>query len=564
MNLKLCTGYSVGNFQIEKFLKVSADLQVESYIVKDANGQKGLMKISRTIRPCGILECTATSQGEDNYPLLSNLAVGRVMVEGEDYDYTVREYVEGERLSDILEGGKIFTWEEALPIYYQLLIALKHLHSCSPSIIHNDITTRNVLIKEIDGRYRVYVIGMGHISHVVTGKAPFYTKDLNSLYRAPETFKGIYNVKTDLYSSGVLLYAMLSGGNIWGFSDNQGVITRQQLKDTWPFVNTFINYKPLEKYQKLILAKLLEVDYDKRYDNVDSVLRSLRWNEDAPVAKNKGNGFAEVAGMDDLKRMLMRDVMFVLQNRDKAEKYKLSLPNGALFYGPPGCGKTFLAEKFAEESNLNFMMVKASDLGSVYIHGTQGKIAELFSKAADNAPTVLCFDELDGMVPDRSHIQNEGASGEVNEFLSQLNNCSQKGIFVIGTTNRPDKIDPAVLRTGRMDKLVYVPVPDKDARCEIFKIQLEGRYCDDSINYDDLASHTQGYVASDISFIINQSALAAAISDVPISQELIIEEIANTRCSVTPDSLLKYESMKQALEQRKTDKRRSKIGFKTN
>ena len=93
-------------------------------------------------------------------------------------------------------------------------------------------------------------------------------------------------------------------------------------------------------------------------------------------------------------------------------------------------------------------------------------------EATKKAPTVICFDELDGMVPDRSTIHNEGASGEVNEFLSQLNNCSERGIFVIGTSNRPEKIDPAILRTGRMDKMVYIPMPDVEARKELFKIHL--------------------------------------------------------------------------------------------
>lgn len=148
--------------------------------------------------------------------------------------------------------------------------------------------------------------------------------------------------------------------------------------------------------------------------------------------------------------------------------------------------------------------------------------------------------------------------------MSQLNNCAERGIFVIGTSNRPDKIDPAVLRTGRLDKLVYVPIPDKDARGELFKIQLNGRYCDETINLDDLAEKSEGYVASDIGFIVNQSALKAAISDVPISQHLIIEEIENTRCSVTPDALKKYEGMRQVLEIQMTVRHRCRVGFKTN
>lgn len=209
------------------------------------------------------------------------------------------------------------------------------------------------------------------------------------------------------------------------------------------------------------------------------------------------------------------------------------------------------------------MMVKASDLGSIYIHGTQGKIAELFMEAAKKAPTVLCLDELDGMVPDRTRTTNEGQAGEVNEFLSQLNNCADRGIFVIGTSNRPDKIDPAVLRTGRMDKLVYIPVPDKDARRALFTLQLDGRLCEPKIDNEALASLTEGYVASDINFIVNETALEAAMNDQPISQQLLTDNIKRIRKSVTADEMLAYESLRIRMESGRSETERRKIGFAT-
>lgn len=182
-------------------------------------------------------------------------------------------------------------------------------------------------------------------------------------------------------------------------------------------------------------------------------------------------------------------------------------------------------------------------------------------EAAKKAPTVICFDELDGMVPDRSTIHNEGASGEVNEFLSQLNNCSERGIFVIGTSNRPEKIDPAILRTGRMDKMVYIPMPDVEARKELFKIHLADRYCDESIDLDELAKQSDGYVASDICFMVNASALEAAIADVPISQELVIAEMRKARRSVTQDDAANYEHMRKKFEQQTPRQERRRIGF---
>lgn len=333
--------------------------------------------------------------------------------------------------------------------------------------------------------------------------------------------------------------------------------------------------------QQNTLKKALALDYEKRYYNVEAFKKGLdgeiavvektspipveqenasSWDE--KIKKQTGNGFADVAGMEEVKHIFYKDILFLLKNKEKVERYKLKIPNGALLYGPPGCGKTYIAEKFAQESGLNFMMVKASDLGSIYIHGTQGKIAELFDEAEKKAPTVICFDEFDAMVPDRSRMDNVGQSGEVNEFLSQLNNCAERGIFVIGTSNRPDRIDPAVLRTGRIDKLIYIPLPDKEARKLLFVFQLRDRWCEETIDCEILADKTAGYVASDITFIVNETALTAAMKDIPISQELLMDEIGKARQSVNKEQIEVYESMYARLESGRIEERR-RIGFAT-
>ena len=283
---------------------------------------------------------------------------------------------------------------------------------------------------------------------------------------------------------------------------------------------------------------------------------------DVEIQKGKGNGFKDIAGMDQLKQMLTQKVIFILKDKEKAAKYKLLPPNGMLFYGPPGCGKSFFAEKFAEETGFNFMLVKASDLGSIYIHGSQGKIADLFKKAEENKPTIICFDEFDAFVPNRSNTGAEHQAGEVNEFLSQLNNCAQRGIFVIATSNRPDMIDPAVLRTGRIDKLVYIPMPDKDARREMFKIHLDGRPCED-LDMEHLAELTDGYIASDIAYIVNDAAMGAAFDDKPITQQLLEEVICCIHPSLSKEVVNSYENMRQKMEDTDTKNQRPKIGFTT-
>lgn len=600
MNATLNIGQTIGDFRVEEFVKASDENGGETYFVSGRDGKKALMKLYAVEAKAHAIECGSTKLPQ-NLGFMPMVANGTIEHNGSSYQYVVRDYVEAKRLSDLIDEGKLYSWEQATPIVLQVLVALKHLHSQEPAIIHNDITARNILIKEEDENVRVYIIGMGHLSYRCNGRASFYTKDLNNWYRAPETFKGIYDEQSDIFSVGALLHTMIEGFEPWGIaSDALGPqVDKNQLKHIRSVGDEIIDDMHLTKEQKAILAKMIALDYDNRYRSVDAVIKDLKagsvlsvdrenntqkgiqteeskmprkveerlGNEEANTSiglspkSYTGRGFADVAGMESVKRMLYKDVMFVMQNKEKAAKYRLKAPNGALFYGPPGCGKTFIAEKFAEESHLNFMMIKASDLGSIYIHGTQGKIAELFEEAAKKAPTVICFDELDGMVPDRSTIHNEGASGEVNEFLSQLNNCSERGIFVIGTSNRPEKIDPAILRTGRMDKMVYIPMPDVEARKELFKIHLADRYCDESIDLDELAKQSDGYVASDISFMVNASALEAAMADVPISQELVIAEMRKARRSVTQDDAADYERMRKKFEQQTPRQERRRIGF---
>ena len=600
MNATLNIGQTIGDFRIEEFAKVSADNHSESYFVSGQDGKKALLKLYLDNAGDDVVEYQAGKVLPQSLSFVPMVASGSIEHNGCSYRYIVRDFIEGKRLSDLIDEGKLYSWEQATPIVLQVLVALKHLHSQEPAIIHNDITARNILIKEEDENVRVYIIGMGHLSHRCNGRASFYTKDLNNWYRAPETFKGIYDEQSDIFSVGALLHTMLEGFEPWGIaSDALGPqVDKNHLKHIRTVGDEIIDDMHLTNKQKAILAKMIALDYDNRYRSVNAVIKDLKagsvsvdrenninkgiQTEESKMPRNveerlgseeantsiglspksyTGGGFADVAGMESVKSMLYKDVMFVMQNKEKAAKYRLKAPNGALFYGPPGCGKTFIAEKFAEESHLNFMMVKASDLGSIYIHGTQGKIAELFEEAAKKAPTVICFDELDGMVPDRSTIQNEGASGEVNEFLSQLNNCSERGIFVIGTSNRPEKIDPAILRTGRMDKMVYIPMPDVEARKELFKIHLADRYCDESLDLDELAKQSDGYVASDISFMVNASALEAAMADVPISQELVLAEMRKARRSVTQDDAADYERMRKKFEQQTPRQERRRIGF---
>ena len=207
--------------------------------------------------------------------------------------------------------------------------------------------------------------------------------------------------------------------------------------------------------------------------------------------------------------------------------------------------------------------MKSSDLASIYVHGSQEKIGQLFKQAEKDAPTVLCFDEFDAFVPNRSSAGSEHVSGEVNEFLSQLNNCSKRGIFVVATTNRPDMIDPAVLRTGRLDKHIYVPLPDHDARKEMFAIHMKGRpFEEDSIDFDRLSDLTDGYIASDIAYIVNDAAMTAAFTRSLITQELLERAIGETKPSISKDTLKMYDAIREKMDGMERSNLLPRMGFR--
>ena len=506
-------------------------------------------------------------------------------------EYVVTNYFSGELLADKLQREGALSVEEAIRILKDVLEGLRFMHE--RNFFHNDITPRNIMLSERMGG-SAELIDMSHISKYVGGSPYFDTSDLDERYQSNTTFAGMYNDAPDLFSAIALFYTMLTNRIPWDVEFPEGAVRKERIAIAKEARKIPLNLDDLkvEESIKCILRKGLCVNGICKYADVDILLDDLQdpnkikepeqpkqqdlsnqqtgnsstdeekqlTEAKVDIQKGKGNGFKDIAGMDQLKQMLTQKVIFILKDKEKAERYRLLPPNGMLFYGPPGCGKSFFAEKFAEETGFNFMLVKASDLGSIYIHGSQGKIADLFKKAEESKPTVICFDEFDAFVPNRSNRGAEHQAGEVNEFLSQLNNCAQRGIFVIATSNRPDMIDPAVLRTGRIDKMVYVPMPDKDARKEMFKLHLEGRPCED-INAERLAEMTEGYIASDIAYIVNDAAMGAAFSDQPITQQLLETTISSIRPSITKEVINSYENLRQKVEDTENRNTRPKIGF---
>lgn len=260
-------------------------------------------------------------------------------------------------------------------------------------------------------------------------------------------------------------------------------------------------------------------------------------DKDSPNPPQKDTMWSGIAGMREIKIMLERDVILPFQEPELYQKYKVNLPNGILFYGPPGCGKTFIARKLAEIIKFHFMDIKPSDLASIYVHGGQEKIGALFKEAREKAPTLIFFDELDALVPNRGENSlGHHYAAEVNEFLVQLNESWKSKVLVIGATNILSKVDPAVRRPGRMDKKVFIGPPDLEAKIELLKLYMQDRP-QEKINWLKIAGACPFYTAAEIENVVNEAARIALFERRPILEDDILKALMDNQPSLKADDI---------------------------
>ena len=201
-----------------------------------------------------------------------------------------------------------------------------------------------------------------------------------------------------------------------------------------------------------------------------------------------------------------------LKYRDVFDYAKTRPPKGLLIYGPPGTGKTLLAKAVANVSEANFISVKGPELLCKWVGESERGVGEIFHKARQGGPGVIIMDELDSLVPSRGASTGDSQVTErvLSQILTELDGLEElRDVVIIGATNRPDMIDQALLRPGRFDKLLYVPVPDVEARKEIFKIHLNGRPLAKDISIGELAKRTEGYSGADIEAVVDSASMLA-------------------------------------------------------
>lgn len=505
------------------------------------------------------------------------------MLNGQKMAYLVYDFISGETLAQKTGREQGCSVYEAKQYVWGVLEGVKFLHSLPEPVIHNELTTENIMLDMKDNTPKI--IDFGYARFLSQSRKAFQKDGLNPFYMAPETFQGVFTVQSDLYSIGAMLYHLLFGMPPYYVSIPQrqtngnsmvGVLLQKRQKP----LPMLIKDKPgLDEQLENTLRKALAFNIDDRFKTADEFIKALNNemvveaipsnNTTKPRMRDKdkpktGNGFADVAGMDELKEQMRLEVIDALNNPERYKEYGITIPNGMLLYGPPGCGKTFFAKKFAEEVGFNFMVKTSADLKSRYVNATQENIKAMFEEAYENAPTIIFIDEINELVPDRNSDIHEMAESAVNEMLSQMDRTGEKGVFVIGASNLPQKIDAAILRAGRLEKRYYVGPPDFTARKKMFELYLQNRKAVDfGIDYDKLAIMTENYVSADIQLIVDDAARQALHKKEKITMQILEETIKNKKPSLTVDQIKRYETIRDALEgttEIKTE--RKPIGFK--
>ena len=264
----------------------------------------------------------------------------------------------------------------------------------------------------------------------------------------------------------------------------------------------------------------------------------------------------DIGGYGAIKRELQEIVEWPMKYRHYFDELGVEPPKGILLFGPPGVGKTLFAKAVATESGANFIAVRGPELLSKWVGESERAIREIFKKARMAAPCVIFFDEIDSVAPARgSRLGDSGMTDRmVNQLLAEMDGIGTlKNVVVMAATNRPDILDPALLRPGRFDRIIYVPPPDKDARVEIFKVHTKRMKLSSDVNLEELAKRTEGYTGADIAAVVREAAMLALREIVnersvkPVSARHFEEALRRVPPSLGPDDVRRYEEMAKKL-----------------
>ena len=472
-------------------------------------------------------------------------------------------------IKDRIRARKLFSEKETILSTLAIISLLDELHKVNRKLGYINIVASNFVCTSKIESNNIVMIDNSIDENLSEHYPPQCTNE--NVCQAPEYFHGKFTELSEVYAIGALMYEMLFGIEPWAINVDMLDTTMRTLvllkMKRKPLLIPSLNGLNPSNELMTIIGKATEYQPEKRYQSLEDLKTAISRQLSSSVKDKeqyrnirRGNGFADIAGMDDLKEKIRYDIIDVLNDSERAKELGITIPNGILLYGPPGCGKTFFAEKCAEEMQCHFMYVKCSDVASPYIHGGQEKIARLFEEAREKSPTLLFLDEVDALLRTRTKQQNASESGEINEFLCQINNCGESGVFVIAATNMPEEIDEAALRAGRLERKYYIGVPDVQTIEKLLEIQLRKRKTD-SINIKEVAKHLQGRVAADVKLLVDVAARLAFHNHCSISTQLLIEAVRTTPPSVSKAVIEEHLRIKEKFEQKQIEGKRRRIGF---
>ncbi len=248
----------------------------------------------------------------------------------------------------------------------------------------------------------------------------------------------------------------------------------------------------------------------------------------------------DIGGLEEVKKQLIEAVEWPLKYPNLFRHMKANPPKGILLYGPPGTGKTLLAKAVAHESEANFISVKGPEFLSKWVGESEKAVRETFRKARQAAPCIVFFDEIDSITPVRGGDFGDSHVTErvISQILTELDGLEElKGVTVIAASNRPDIIDPALLRPGRFDQLIYIPLPDLETRKKIFEVHLRGKPLAGNVNIDKLAEKTDGYSGADIAAVCNEAVMAAIREYIAKNGKDLGDKEEKIDCKVTMEHL---------------------------
>ena len=355
-----------------------------------------------------------------------------------------------------------------------------------------------------------------------------------------------------------------------GMPLHEDVILEEFAKRTYGFVGADISAVGREAAMNALRRILPQIDLDEptipkeildrlivQRDDFEAALREVQPSAMREILVEVPNvNWEDIGGLENVKQLLVEAVEWPLRNADSFRRLSIEAPKGILLYGPPGTGKTMLAKAVANESEANFITVKGSALLSKWYGESEKRVEEIFRKARQVAPSIIFLDELDALVPIRGGAMGEPHVTEriVNQLLNEMDGLEElRGVVVIGATNRPDIIDPALLRPGRFDELILVPVPDSESRKKILQVHLQKAPLAGDVNIDEMVGLTNQYTGADIAAVVRKAGRLALREDMAtneIGQKHFLAALQEIGPSVTPDTMKYYAKLGSELRKK--------------